>query len=87
MRAVGLEPRPLHAEEHAALQLFACVRRGDLTSVRTALKGAALTANARDEFGNTILIIAAEVSAVDMRPAGPPSTDLRDINANQVQRV
>jgi hypothetical protein len=58
--AAGLTPRPLEEEEHANLKLFAEARSGNVAAVRTALRSLQLMPSARDEFGNTILIIAVE---------------------------
>ena len=61
-----MTPRPLDDEEHQSFRLFEDVRAGNVAAVRTALKSLDLTPNSRDEFGNTILIIAAESNDRDM---------------------
>ncbi len=45
---------------------FEHVRAGHTAAVRTALKSLQLTPASRDEFGNSILIIAAETNDRDM---------------------
>lgn len=42
------------------MKLFAEVRSGNVAAVRTALRSLQLMPSARDEFGNTVLIIAVE---------------------------